>query len=290
MKHASLFSGIGGFDLAAEWMGWENVFNCEWDSWCQKLLKQNFPNAEQHGDIIKTDFTKYKGTIDIVSGGFPCQPFSQAGKQEGTDDDRYLWPDMLRAIREIQPTDVVGENVGGLVSWSEGLVFEQVLSDLENEGYEVFPVILPACAVNAPHRRDRIWFVAYASGFGHRRGDLQGCKIKERKICKGKCQRGDLGGQDSGCDRERSSANPKGRNERSNNGKQEEGQIQESREGIIPNFEGFREWENIPQPGISRGDDGISKRMDRIKGLGNAIVPQIAKIIFEKVQELDSMK
>lgn len=164
MTHASLFSGIGGFDLAAQWAGWTNVFNCEIDTFCQHILKYYFPNAQQYSDIKATDFSVWRDRIDVLSGGFPCQPFSQAGKRKGTDDDRYLWPEMLRAIREINPRWIVGENVLGIVNWNRGMVFEQVCSDLETEGYKVQPFVLPACGVNAPHRRDRVWFVAYADG------------------------------------------------------------------------------------------------------------------------------
>ena len=164
MRHGSLFSGIGGFDLAAEWMGWENVFHCEWNPFGQKVLNHYWPNAISYEDITKTDFTIHRGDIDLITGGFPCQPYSMAGKRKGKEDDRHLWPEMLRAIREIQPRWVVGENVFGLVNWSGGLVFHEVQADLEAEGYEVFPYVLPAVSVNAPHRRDRIWFVAHAIG------------------------------------------------------------------------------------------------------------------------------
>ena len=161
MTHGSLFSGIGGFDLAASWMGWENIFHCEWNPFGQKVLKHHFPKSISYDDITKTDFTIHRGTIDILTGGFPCQPYSLAGKRKGKEDERHLWPEMLRAIREIQPRFVVGENVFGLINWSNGLVFHEVQTDLETEGYEVWPYVLPACAVNAPHRRDRVWFVAY---------------------------------------------------------------------------------------------------------------------------------
>ncbi len=160
MRHGSLFSGIGGFDLAAEWMGWENVFHCEWMEFPRKVLDYHFPNADSHIDICKTDFRKYANTIDVISGGFPCQPFSLAGKRKGTDDERYLWGEMLRAIQEIKPRFVIAENVFGITNIDGGLVFQQVCLDLENEGYEVQPFIIPACAKNAPHRRDRCWFIA----------------------------------------------------------------------------------------------------------------------------------
>jgi len=163
MRHGSLFSGIGDFDLASEWMGWENVFHCEWNEFGQKVLKYYWPKAITYHDITKTDFSIHRGTIDILTGGFPCQPYSSAGKRLGKEDSRHLWPEMLRTIREIQPTWVVGENVRGLTNWNGGLVFDEVQADLEAEGYEVTPFLLPACAVNAPHRRDRIWFVAYSA-------------------------------------------------------------------------------------------------------------------------------
>jgi len=167
MKHLGLFEGIGGFSLAARWAGWETLAWCEINEFCQKILTYHFPNAEKFGDITKTDFTKYANKIDIITGGFPCQPFSLAGKRKGKEDERHLWPQMLRAIREVKPKWVVGENVYGIVNWDGGLVFNEVQADLEAEGYEVQTVILPACALNAPHRRDRIWFIAYSTSNGH---------------------------------------------------------------------------------------------------------------------------
>ena len=166
MRHGSLFSGIGGFDLASEWMGWENSFHCEWNPFGQKVLKYYWPKAISYHDITKTDFTIHRGAIDILTGGFPCQPYSTAGKRKGKEDERHLWPEMLRAIREIRPRWVVGENVRGLISWNGGLVFEEVQSELEAQGYRVQPFLLPAASVNAPHRRDRIWFVAYTDHEG----------------------------------------------------------------------------------------------------------------------------
>ena len=186
MTHGSLFSGIGGFDLAAEWMGWTNLFNCEINSFCRKILKYHFPDAKQYTDIRTVDFTVWRGRIDVLSGGFPCQPFSVAGKRKGTDDNRYLWTEMLRAIREIQPSWIVGENVAGILSMvqpgsevavarEESLfgkvdrervlhrqeyVVETICRDLEREGYSVQSFVIPACAVGAPHRRDRVWIAA----------------------------------------------------------------------------------------------------------------------------------
>ena len=187
MTHGSLFSGIGGFDLAAEWMGWENKFHCEWNTFGQKVLHHYWPQAEQFTDIKKSNFTKYANRIDILTGGFPCQPYSSAGKRLGKEDDRHLWPEMLRAIREIQPRWVVGENVRGLTNWNGGVVFDEVQADLEAEGYEITPFLLPACAVNAPHRRDRIWFVAHSTRTSERTNQLRGIR----------CENGEIGGQGS---------------------------------------------------------------------------------------------
>jgi DNA (cytosine-5)-methyltransferase 1 len=117
MTHGSLFSGIGGFDLAADWMGWDNIFHCEWNPFGQKVLKHHFPNSISYNDITKTDFSIHAGQIDILTGGFPCQPYSSAGKQLGKADERHLFPYMLRCIKEVKPKWVIGENVRGLVSW-----------------------------------------------------------------------------------------------------------------------------------------------------------------------------
>jgi DNA (cytosine-5)-methyltransferase 1 len=187
MRHGSLFSGIGGFDLAAEWMGWENVFHCEWNKFGQQVLKYYWPKAISYEDITKTDFTIHRGSIDILTGGFPCQPYSSAGKRLGKEDERHLWPEMLRAIREVQPSWVVGENVRGLTNWNGGMVFDEVQAELEAQGYEVLPFLLPACAVNAPHRRDRIWFVAHSKSNGWNSREYrqrQGIETNQREFCK----------------------------------------------------------------------------------------------------------
>lgn len=168
-KAISLFAGIEGFGLAIHKMGWEVVASVEWEQFPRLVIKKNFPKTEIHGDIKDFDGTKFRGTTDIVCGGFPCQPYSLAGKRQGKNDDRHLWPEMLRVIREVQPTWVIGENVPGLVNWAKGVVFEEVQSDLEAQGYEVQSFILPAAGVGAPHRRDRVWIVAYSDRYGRSR-------------------------------------------------------------------------------------------------------------------------
>jgi DNA (cytosine-5)-methyltransferase 1 len=175
MKLISLFSGIGGFELAAEWMGWQTALSCEINPFSRKVLEYYWPNAYHHDDIHTLNIDKINEELSkryganwadddlILTGGFPCQPYSTAGKRLGKADERHLFPEMLRIVREVRPRYIVGENVRGLVSWSGGLVFEEVCADLEAEGYDVQPFILPACAVNAPHRRERVWFIANAN-------------------------------------------------------------------------------------------------------------------------------
>ena len=281
MTHGSLFSGIGGFDIAAEWAGWQNLFNCEWEEFPRKVLKHHFPNAKQYEDIREFNATDYAGRIDILSGGFPCQPYSLAGKRLGKEDERHLWPEMLRIIRECSPRWVVGENVRGLVNWSGGLVFEEVCADLEACGYSVQPFVLPACAVNAPHRRDRVWFVA-------NRNDRNG---KEKRLQAGReINFYGIGGNRNAPDTD---------NERLQRSKERRGfgGSRKKRDKQPPRRIRTK-WENFPtQPPICGGDDGLPRELDgitfpkwrteSIKAYGNAIVPQVALRIFEAIQEYE---
>ena len=286
MRHGSLFSGIGGFDLAAEWCGWENVFHCEWNTFGQKVLKHHFPKSISYNDITKTNFSIHRGDIDILSGGFPCQPYSSAGKRLGKEDERHLWPEMLRAIREIQPSWVVGENVRGLTNWNGGLVFDEVQSELEAEGYEVLPFLLPACAVNAPHRRDRIWFIAYSRKFR-----LEQCK-NSRQMERGQGEVSENGSEFT--------LQPKtdGNTFNATNTKNERLERLRGEKERYSKFyrgqNGLQKWENFPtQSAICGGDDGLSRELDGItfpkwrneslKAYGNAIVPQVAYQIFKSI-------
>lgn len=309
MTHASLFSGIGGFDLAAEWAGWTNLFNCEIDPFCQRVLQHHFPNATQYTDIRETDFTVWRDRIDVLTGGFPCQPFSLAGKRQGTDDPRHLWPEMLRAIREIRPRWVVGENVRGILSWNGGMVFEQVCADLEAAGYEVQPFVLPACGVGAPHRRDRVWFVAHRADSRAEKerertegvlphvaaADADGHRCRKRTdqqvgICE--CNRkaynclGCQNGITSDPDGERRSKHYAP----SESGKSKERDCASGYE--IPAWDGFP-----TQSPVCSGDDGLPAGLDSItvprwraesiKAYGNAIVPQVAYKIFRTINDTE---
>lgn len=254
ITHASFFSGIGGFDLAAETVGFENLLHCEINPICRRVLNYYWPNAKSYENIIGTDFTFWRDKIDILTGGFPCQPFSTIGKRQGTEDDRHLWPEMLRAIKEIKPKWVVGENVSGLVNWDEGVVFREVLSDLENEGYEVQAFIIPACATGAPHRRDRIWIIANSMPIG-----LQGRSHEGKETRK---------------------------TSRFKVGEFHTSQVWDPRQDILSESPIIGK-----DDGISRELDGITFsnwRQESAKGFGNAIVPQVAVQIFKTIIEYEN--
>jgi len=305
-------------------MGWQNVFHCEWNTFGQRVLKYYWPDAISYNDITKTDFTIHRGRIDILTGGFPCQPYSNAGKRLGKEDDRHLWPEMLRAIREIQPRWVVGENVLGLVNWSDGLVFHEVQADLEAEGYEVQPFVLPAVSVNAPHRRDRVWFVAYAKSAGDRQQQRKNIKQSNRQFTNnGKI--GDAtdtnsnGQHGSDCEHEEQSSEGRQYAQRHFGESDDNGDATDTgNEGlqggkIIRGVRSVRKdgnkfaprrfppnWEKFPTVSpICDGNDGISNRLDgitfpkwrqeSIKAGGNAVVPQVVFQIFKTIAEYEEL-
>jgi DNA (cytosine-5)-methyltransferase 1 len=341
MNHLDLFAGIGGFSLAAQWMGWETVAQVEWDKWCQKILAKNFPDALRFGDIVEfnkmlengeiiTDTfsqpSRFKdgeisnkgrttnenrregirqrnrqigtsginsantsnginiGRIDILTGGFPCQPFSHAGKRKGTNDSRYLWPEMLTTIRILKPTFVVGENVAGLVSMENGKTLDRILSDLENEGYTTEQVIIPACAIGAWHRRDRIWIIAYTVNSADRTDRGQG---REAESIQSKCGQTGLSREFSGTDTtvyDTNSGNSRlqGMQKTGNNGSNGKKSTNQFIEGC---HRGREVWN--AEPAVGRVANGIPNRVDRLKGLGNAIVPQVAYEIFKAIEQYD---
>lgn len=324
MRHGSLFSGIGAPELAAEWMEWENVFHCEKEPFPQQILKYYWPNATSYGDIKKTDFSIYKGTIDVLTGGFPCQPYSQAGKRLGNEDDRHLWPEMLRAIREISPRWIVGENVRGITNWNEGVVFDEVQSDMEIEGYEVLPFLLPACAVNAPHRRDRVWFIAHAGNYGlhgsknrqsnSKRNDnnptgqgsiikFKGCSSETTRKTIANTERQGLQ-KPQPCEQQQPLFDAE-RNDSpdvtSTNGFRLRGQSNRfGIPGFISKDGEANHWQNFPtQSPVCGGDDGFSSGLDgitfpkwrneSIKAYGNSMVPQVMFQIFKAIKEYEQL-
>lgn len=321
MKHGSLFNGVGGFQLAAQWIGWENVMSCEINKVLNQVTKFYYPNCIQHEDIRETDFTVYRGKIDILTGGFPCQPYSSAGKRLGKEDERHLWPEMLRAVGEIEPPFIVGENVYGLVNWNGGLVFDEVQIELETKGYQIAPIILPACAVNAPHRRDRIWFVAYSNKCAKKSSGKSDRIIGEGSNYNDEQkERGEQAEQYFGCSdvlqvdtnttntriesmrQKRKDSiyglEPITNSERKRQSKQ--------RQPIVSMYsETHKEWKASwsyddgrwpTQSPICSGNDGLPTgldgftvstwRQEQIKAYGNAIVPQVAYEIFKAIKSI----
>ena len=287
MRYFSAFAGIGGFDLAAHWMGWNNIFHCEWNEFGQKVLKHHFPTSKSYNDITKTDFSIHRGEIDILTGGFPCQPYSSAGERLGKADERHLFPEMLRAIKEIKPRWIIGENVRGLVSWGGGLVFDEVCSDLEREGYEVQPFLIPAAAKNAPHKRERIWFIAYSKLHEDRYTNNGGSKQKEGDIWRGEKSNVPDSFYSDGIP---SNTDGIGSSQRHSQNfrkvrQKEQFEAQYCSKG----------WEGFPaSPCVRGGDDGLSHELDSIsipkwcresiKAYGNAIVPQVAFELFKTIE------
>ena len=270
LKVLDLFSGIGGFSLGLERTGgFETVAFCEIDPFCQKILAKHWPNVKCYNDVRTID---YDGAVDVITGGFPCQPFSTAGKRQGQDDDPHLWPAMFSLVKKYEPTWVIGENVAGLVSMG----LDDVLTNLESEGYAARTFIIPACAVNAPHKRERVWIIAYAAGNGD-------CG-KFREFCeKDGGQEERLFLSDKSVNFDVSHANGElleGWERWSNR------QIFEDSEFSTCEF--FRDFkDNLPAPAVCRTNDGIPNRVDRLKSLGNSVVPQIPWMLGNAILEAE---
>ena len=263
-SHVDLFSGIGGFALAAHWAGYHTEVFCERDEFCRKVLAKRWPGVPVVPDIFDFDGAEYAGA-DLLTGGFPCQPYSCAGKRLGAEDDRALWPQMLRVVSRVRPRWVVAENVAGFVD----MALDDVLSDLEKEGYQTGAIILPACAVDAPHRRDRVWIVAHsASVKRHERFDGFGNQ-ENREIWPGR-KAGAICDVVTDADRQPSERLAEPRRQRG-------GGIAQSRLGRMA--DGLPTRLDRPfdrEPDVPRVAVGIKQRRERLKSLGNAIVPQVA--------------
>ena len=267
ITHLSLFSGIGGLDLAAEMAGITTVGQCEWADYPTKVLEKHWPDVPKWRDIrtlTKESFYERTGlrTVDIVSGGFPCQPFSVAGKRRSTEDDRYLWPEMLRVLREIRPRWVVGENVAGIIN----LALDTVLSDLENEGYSTEAVVIPACSVNAPHRRDRVAILAYSM-----------CDRSETGASDSK--RGQEGKPAEFIDSRKNVAHAQSWGEQ----RQQSVRCEAWRSGSRGSIFSAEWWATEPE--LGRVAYGIPHRVDRLRCLGNAVVPQQFYPFFMAIAE-----
>lgn len=340
MTHGSLFSGIGAAEIAAEMLGWENVFHCEINPFGRQVLEYWFPNSASYGDITKTDFSQYKGKIDVLTGGFPCQPFSYAGKRGGQEDDRYLWHEMLKVIDQVRPMWVIGENVNGITTMVESFgvaemgcefslfgegdgvhryrseqtfTIERVCRDLESKGYSVQPMLIPAAAVGAPHRRDRIFILAYNVADSHSSYDLRETgkyegEGKEERICQRNevWQSGepsDVRSETAGISSDSGSERPSWEDQ-SGAGEREKrmrlwrdlaGCCGQDMERMLPG----ERWKRFPSVSlVHRGDDGIpfdvdsltisfaKWRRESIKAYGNAIVPQVIYQIMKVIDDI----
>ena len=298
LTHLSLFTGIGGLDLAAEWAGFETVGQCEWADYPTRVLERHWPTVPRWRDIrtlTGESFYERTGlrTVDVISGGFPCQPFSTAGKRKGNEDDRYLWPEMLRVIQELRPAWVVGENVAGIVT----MALDTVLSDLEAIGYTVQAFIIPACAVDAPHRRDRCFIVAYSESKRWKDGnDSPDKRAAYRKIHPfanaGLSFAADVANPH--CDRLEKQRmlglSKKSRVPAANGGwRPAQPGLGMRHDGLSVRLAGCRNrWaDGTWEERIPRTVKGFPGRVDKLKSLGNAVVPQQAYPIFKAIYDVE---
>lgn len=275
LTHLSLFSGIGGLDLAAEWAGFTTIGQCEFADYPTKVLEKHWPDVPRWRDVrtlTKESFYERTGlrTVDVISGGFPCQPFSVAGKQKGKGDDRYLWPEMLRVITELRPRCVVGENVPGIIKIAAG----QVVKDLERAGYHVVVFNFEAAAVGAWHRRSRVFFTGLADVADADGSGLQGRKQPETPDA----------AEDAG---EQPSRAPAGECSEAVYDAMCSGCAGDARWGQSQQLADGRCW--AAEPDVGRVAHGIPARVDRLKCLGNAVVPQQAYPIFKALMEEDTL-
>jgi DNA (cytosine-5)-methyltransferase 1 len=339
MRHASLFSGIGGPEIAAAMIGWDNVFHCEINPFGRQILDYWFPNSDSYEDITKTDFKQYRGSVDVLTGGFPCQPFSYAGKRKGQTDDRYLWPEMLRVIDEIRPTWVIGENVAGITTMVEPgkttyvgsetpileenrgvhrfrtehtFTIERICKDLEQIGYSVQSMLIPACAVGAPHRRDRVFIIARIIADPDCGNDLREPREYESKSSAERISKRDKIRKPGESDHVRSEMqSPSADSSCKGLEGQNESRSGEGRERmyIWRNLAGCcaaddlrpeRRWQTFPSVSpVHRGNDGLpfdvdslsispaKWRTESLKAYGNAIVPQVMYRIFQCIEQLN---
>jgi len=283
--HLDLFSGIGGFALAAKWNGYRTVGFCDNEPYAQAVLKKHWPEVPCHKDIREVRGELYAG-VTLLTGGFPCQPFSVAGKQRGKDDNRYLWPEMLRVIQEAKPTWIIGENVAGIVN----LALDQVCADLEGQGYEVEPIIVPACAVDAPHRRDRCWILAHSKCDGQspskeRGGIEEAVRFQQNRShdAFNTTRAGNL----SSSEHDVADTVKQGWEGRVQGREDKERKSIDGYAGCCGTTQGeSRQAVWTTEPNVGRLAHGVPNRVAKLRGLGNAIVPQVASEIIRCINKI----
>jgi DNA (cytosine-5)-methyltransferase 1 len=279
LRHVDLCSGIGGFALGFQWAGLSRpVLFCDIEDWSRQVLAKHWPDVPIAHDVkeLASEPARLVPDCDILSCGYPCQPFSQAGVRRGEEDDRHIWPEIFTIVQAKQPTWCVFENVSGHIS----LGLDQVLSDLESKGYAVQPFVVPACAVDAPHRRDRVWIIAAHADSGdicrHDQTTQQGGR--QQRLAAG-CQ--DVADTASGRSQEHGHGGAEDAVQRGEALADSHSERLEERQSLRSDYAkkqpttiGDGRW--LPEPDVGRVAHGVSRRVDRLKGLGNAIVPQIA--------------
>jgi DNA (cytosine-5)-methyltransferase 1 len=334
ITHYDLFAGIGGFSLALEEVfGDEKIKHifCEWESFPAAVLRRHWPEGEFWGDIAElvahTGSQGLEGELQrssqgtqwikdqkisrdstdgddftIVTGGFPCQPFSSAGQRRGTADDRHQWPNMFKVIRNVKPRWVIAENVRGLVTWNEGMVLEQVCTDLEAEGYQVQPFIIPAVAVNAPHRRDRVWIIAHAERSDEPRESTDHDRSPQAERLRQRDQVQESGQSDRVRRNIADSKRPRRQQGRSEELAAEATKRSEGEQATggyrLPEWD--QDWREVAfatchagvDDGLPRVVDGVSIsrarwRKESLKAYGNAIVPEVAIQIMKAIREAE---
>lgn len=337
MKHIDLFSGIGGFAIACKWVwgeDYQNIGHSEIEKFPCKVYHKHFPESECLGDITKIKWQE--GQAELITGGFPCQPHSIAGKRKGSKDERDLWSECVRALCGVRPRYALFENVPALLTSDNGRFFNRVLADLAKIGYDAEWQIISAASVGAPHLRERIWIIAYPKSIGNNgRGIYKNGEIRERSILSGECDNGNeirsstctdnaTTSRNNATDTDEDGWRSRGDSQRSIlSGTIAENKIESGGRGssevagsdcIISDstserLEGENGEEQEPPecPGYNRNqswrenwlevatrlcrmDDGVSYRVDRLKALGNAIVPQVAETILRKIKEFERAK
>ena len=282
LRHVDLCSGIGGFSLGFEWAQLSTpILFCDTEPWCRKILAKNFPNVPIATDVkeLANDPERLVPDCDILTAGYPCQPFSVAGKQKGTEDDRHIWPFIFRIVAQKRPTWCVFENVHGHIAMG----LDQVLADLESEGYSTRTFVVPACGVNAPHKRDRLWIVAYSNSDDGRNGSSTKSQGRQSRM-------------EHRSGSQRQPIQEPNKNVANSSGEGSQGRLSGRSNSERQSFVGQsgcssstygqsgEDWWAV-EPNVRRVAHGIPKRVDRIKGLGNAIVPQIAMNIGLAIKE-----
>ena len=311
-----LFSGIGGFSLGLERAGFETVAFCEIDKYCRLVLQKHWKDIKIYSDVreIKKERLEAHGipSPDVITGGFPCQPFSVAGRQKGSRDNRYLWPEMFRIIKEFKPRWVIAENVRGIINIQDGVVFEGVHADLESQGYETQTFNIPAAGVGAPHRRERVWIVANSrrtirgkqftrnkESIGSRTFEKTKWSTDSDSFVRPGERKKIMANTESIQSREPSES--KGREDssrgsidsRGNKNKRTEVMADSKRVYVQGQHDGSGKeqsrrggWWEV-EPDVGRVADGLPGRVHRLKGLGNSIVPQIAEEIGKAILKVD---